>query len=299
MIKDLNQNWGIDGQLLFMRGTNDMPIVAINNDLGQAKIALQGAHIMHFQPVGEQPMIWMSEDAQFKPGKSLRGGIPICWPWFGAHTVDSSFPAHGFARVANWQPIASEALVDGRTSIYLELIHNDASRKMCGHGLSLQLQVIVGATLELVLKTTNNGEIPFTLSQAMHTYFQVGDVRKVHIEGLNGCAYLDKVEGFKRKSQDGSVYIKEETDRIYVGVKESIRLIDSSLKRAIVIQHQGGGSMVVWNPWVEVAEKMGDLGSDGYLRMLCVETANAAEHQVVLAAGESHIMTSIYAVETL
>jgi len=296
-VSALNAAWAIEGCLNFKLGKGDMPVVEINNSFAQASIALQGAHILSFVPKGEKELIWMSDDATFATGKSLRGGVPICWPWFGPHASDSSLPSHGPARTVNWKPVASKALSDGATSICLEMQQNEQVKKMCGHELQVQLHITVGKSLDIALQTKNLGDTSFTLGQALHTYFNVSDVQKVQVEGLEGCEYLDKVDAFSRKKQMGAVTISQETDRVYVNTGNQMRIVDAGMKRAIVIQNQGSASAIVWNPWKETAEKMGDLGQDGYLNMLCVETANAVDDVVELAAGESYMMTANYSIE--
>ncbi len=298
-ISVLNEAWGIEGSLNFKLGKGDMPVIEINNTFAQASIALQGAHILSFQPKGEAELIWMSEDARFASGKSLRGGVPICWPWFGPHASDTSLPGHGPARTVAWKPIASTSLDDGRTSISLEMQQNDQVKAMCGHPLQVQLHIVIGKSLEIALETKNLGDTSFTLGQALHTYFNISDVRKVHVQGLEGCEYLDKVDGFTRKKQDGAVTISQETDRVYVNTGSQMRIVDEGMERVIVIRNQGSASAIVWNPWVETATKMGDLGQDGYLNMLCVETANALDDVVELAAGATYTMATEYTIEAL
>ncbi|MDX8392053.1 MAG: D-hexose-6-phosphate mutarotase [Mariprofundaceae bacterium] len=298
-ITQLNEAYGIAGQVNFTNGKGDMPLVTVTNDLGEASIALQGAHVLGFQAKGQQPLIWMSEEATFATGKSLRGGIPICWPWFGPHASDSSLPGHGPARTVGWRPIASEALEDGRTGISLELIETEETRRMCAHPLRVQLHVTVGSSLSLQLETTNLGDSDFTLGAALHTYFQIGDARSAHIDGLDDCEYIDKMDGGARKQQHGAVNISAETDRIYLGTGNRSEIVDPAMARKIVIESSGSASTVVWNPWIETADKMGDLGVDGYLHMLCVETANAADDTLTLAAGASHRMITEYSSERL
>lgn len=298
-ISVLNEAWGIEGHLTFVLGKGDMPVIEINNDFAQASIALQGAHILSFQPKGEDELIWMSEDATFAVGKSLRGGVPICWPWFGPHASDSKLPGHGPARTVNWQPVASTMLADGSTSVRLEMQQNEQVKTVCGQALQAQLHIVVGKTLKISLETKNLGDTSFTLGQALHTYFNISDVRKVYVEGLEGCEYLDKVDGFSSKHQEGSVTISQETDRVYVNTGNQMRIVDAGMNRTIVIRNQGSASAIVWNPWLETAKKMGDLGQDGYLHMLCVETANAADDVVELAAGASYVMATEYSIEKI
>jgi len=295
----MNQQYGIAEQLTFSAGQGGMPVANVKNALGEASIGLQGAHVLSFQAAGQDPLIWMSPEATFAPGKSLRGGVPVCWPWFGPHASDSSLPGHGPARTVNWKPVASEALNDGRTKVSFELVGTDKSREQCGHNLNVQLHVTVGSSLLLELETTNGGSTPFTLGEALHTYFLVGDVRQAHIEGLDGCEYIDKMDGGIRKQQQGAVSISAETDRIYLGSGSRKVIIDPAMDRKIVIQSQGSASTVVWNPWIETATRMGDLGPDGYLHMLCVETVNAADDVVEIAPGASYRMVADYSSHVL
>jgi len=298
-ISTLNKTWGITDQLQFKLGKGELPVIEISNSLGKASIALQGAHILSFKPKNQDELIWMSEDASFAAGKSLRGGVPICWPWFGPHDSNTSLPGHGPARTVNWTPCATSSLSDGRTAIHLEMQQDEQVAAMLNHDLRVQLHIIVGESLEIALETTNLGDTSFKLGQALHTYFKVGDVRKVHIEGLADCEYLDKVAGSSRQTQQGNVNISQETDRVYVNTGSEVRIVDDAMKRAIVIQSQGSASVVVWNPWIETAAKMGDLGKDGYLNMLCVETANAVDDVVNIAAGETYKMQTAYSVSKL
>jgi len=293
-IQLFNEQFGISDQVQFSSGVGGMPVVHVNNHLGKASIALQGAHVLAFQANNNQPLIWMSDGAVFAEGKSLRGGIPVCWPWFGAHASDTEMPAHGYARISLWRPVATASLDDGSIRITMELDHTEAMLKLCTHPLHVQLHVTVGGTLSLALETTNRGSSTFQLSEALHTYFLVGDIRQVHIEGLEGCSYLDKVENYARKEQEGAVTITSETDRIYLDTPGQCSIVDPVMDRNIVINSEGSASMVVWNPWVEQAANMGDLGEDGYLRMLCVETANVVDNAVALAAGKTHRLSVTY-----
>jgi len=299
MIQTLNQHYAIPDILSFSLGKGDMPVAHISNALGSASIALQGAHVLSFQPQGEAELIWMSEDATFAAKKSLRGGVPVCWPWFGAHATDASLPAHGYARTVQWKPIASKALDDGSTYLCFELDHATVGENLQVHPLHVQLHITVGTSLRLELETKNCGDTAYQLSEAMHTYFNVGDVRHINIKGLDGCDFLDKTDGFLRKKQQGDITICEETDRVYLDTCSEIRIIDTLLQRTIVIESEHAHSVIVWNPWIETANKMGDLGQDGYLNMLCVETANAVDNIIQLAAGETHRMACDYRIEPL
>ncbi|MDX8413781.1 MAG: D-hexose-6-phosphate mutarotase [Mariprofundales bacterium] len=298
-LQALNAEFAITDEVHFIHGEGGLPVAVVSNGLGKASIALQGAHLLSFQAKGEQPLIWMSDDATFAPGKSLRGGIPICWPWFGPHSSDSSLPGHGPARTNLWLPTATASLNDGTTRISFTLEQTKTVRKICAHPLQVQLHITVGSELSLTLETTNLGDTPYMLGDAFHTYFRVGDLRQVQISGLEGCRYLDKVDNMTEKEQLGSLSITSETDRIYLDTKGKCTIVDPVMQRRIIINSAGSASTIVWNPWLTLANTMGDLGENGYLKMLCVETANAASDCIHLAAKATHCLTTTYATEPL
>ena len=299
-VTTLNQKFAIPGQLEFTEDVGGLIIARIANKQAQSTIALQGAHVMTFEPVGEKPVIWISPAAKLVRGKSIRGGVPICWPWFGAHATDSTFSAHGFARTVPWQVVASEALSDGGTRITFELPQSSIPSAQWPHACRVRNIVTVGKEMTVELVTENTGQAMFEIGEALHTYFVISDVDKVRITGLEGCAYLDKVGDWQRKTQDGAITIAAEVDRLYVDTDSDCLIDDSGHKRCIRIAKRGSLSTVVWNPWVEKAAKMGDFGSDtGYRGMVCVESANAADNLVKVAAGATHSLHVTYSIENI
>jgi D-hexose-6-phosphate mutarotase len=253
---------------------------------------------MTFQPNGEQPVVWLSPAAKLLQGKSIRGGVPICWPWFGAHASETTFPAHGFARTAMWQVAASESLPDDSTRITLELPQSSIPPAQWPHSCRVRLIATVGKTLTVELVTENTGDQPFDIGEALHTYFTISDVDALRITGMEGCTYLDKVGVAQTRMQQGAIQIASEVDRIYIDTEADCLIEDAGFKRRIRIAKSGSRSNVVWNPWIEKSAKMGDFGSDtGYRGMVCVETANAAHNIVTIAPGISHSMRVIYSTE--
>ena len=293
----LNSRHALEGALRFTRADNGPTLAEIDNALGSASIALEGGQILTWAPKGQEAVVWLSPQAKYVPGKSLRGGVPVCWPWFGPHATESGFPAHGFARNKPWEVVSSEQLADGATRLTLKLQQDAETAGWWPHHAELTLTVTVGAALRIELATRNLGDQPITLSEALHTYFHVSDIAGVSVSGLEGCAFLDKVDGGARKTQDGAVTIAGEVDRVYFGTTATTVIHDPGLKRRIRIAKSGSGSTVVWNPWAEKGAKFGDMGDDGYRRMLCVETANALDDVVTVAAGGSHVLMAEYAVE--
>lgn len=296
-ITDLNKNFSIDSNhhLSFKLDEGGIPRVEIVNDYASAVISLQGAHVLSWIPKGEDDVIWLSDEATFAMGKSVRGGVPICWPWFGAHESETAFPAHGFARTVLWSVQQTKALESGETQITFSLDTTELEGKlqpMWPQATVAEYRITVGNTLTLELITSNHSDVSITIGQALHTYFNIYDISKAAVTGLEGKDYLDKTSGFERKNQAGPITINEEVDRVYLQTADDIVIDDS--KRKIRIEKKGSTSTVVWNPWQDVADKMGDLGKEGYRHMLCVESANAAEDTVSIPSGESHTLLVTY-----
>jgi D-hexose-6-phosphate mutarotase len=297
-ISALNARYGTPGQLTVKAGPGDLAMVEVANAQASATLALQGAQVLQWAPLGQQPVIWLSGAARYAIGKSIRGGIPLCWPWFGPHPSEADFPAHGFARTSLWEIVDTQVLADGATRIGLRLKHTDASRALWPHAAELECQISVAATLEIDLLTRNTGSASITIGQALHTYFAVSDVRRTRIEGLEGCHYLDKVDGGRRKEQMGPVSFVAETDRTYLDTAADCLIDDPGLARRIRIHKRGSRSTVVWNPWIEKATRLGDLGADGWLHMVCVESANAADDVVTVPPGAEHRLEVRYTLES-
>ncbi len=298
-IDRLNRDLGIPKQALFVNGPGGLTQVHINNQHAAATIALQGAHVMTYQPRDQQPVLWLSAHGKFAPGKSIRGGVPICWPWFGPHASAAAYPGHGFARTVMWEVVAVHSDDDGATHLEFRLPTASKNIQQWPHLSEVALHVTVGAQLELALITRNTGEQAFVLGDALHTYFMVSDVRRIAIQGLAGCPYIDKVDGSERKIQTGDVTITAETDRIYLDSTQDCVIHDPGYGRRIRIAKRNSRSTIVWNPWIEKAEKMGDLGPDGYLHMVCVESANADADVVTLAPDKEHHLQVVYSVEAI
>ena len=295
----LNQKHAIENHVQLREIADGMIIAEVANQYALANIALQGAHVATFQPRGEEPVIWLSPLAKFAPGKSIRGGVPICWPWFGPHQTDSKLPGHGFARTVPWELLDTKALEDGSTFLRFGLIENDTTRAQWPHPSTAQLEVTVGKALRVELVTANTGSAPFELGEALHTYLQISDVGNMTIRGLEGCEYIDKVGATTRRTQQDGIVIESEVDRVYVNTAADCVIEDKGLKRAIRIHKEGSRSTVVWNPWTEKAEKMGDFGPKLHRDMVCVESGNAMENAVTVAPGETHRLVAMYSVEKL
>jgi len=299
-LEGLNAAYGITGQLSFRMKPGTQRIVAgIGNEFGDALVSLDGGQVLSWAPKHHQPVVWLSPNADFVPGRPVRGGIPVCWPWFGAHPEQPTWPSHGFARTSRWNVSNTRSLGQRGTQISLTMVFDGDAKNMWSETARLDLQITVGAELELELITTNTGARSFRFSEALHTYFGVADVRQVAIEGLDGCQYIDKCDGGRRKRQAGAVTVIGELDRIYIDSPDDCRIVDPGVQRCIRIATQGSGSTVVWNPWREKGRKMSDIGPEAHLQMLCVESANAVNNIVHIEPGEAHRMNVRYEIEPL
>jgi D-hexose-6-phosphate mutarotase len=297
-LASLNGRFGIDGELVFAVGHHGAEVARVTNAAGTAEIALQGAQVLTWAPAGQPQVVWLSPAAKYAAGKSLRGGAPVCWPWFGPHPDDPAKPGHGFARNLDWEVVAAERTPAG-TRLVLGFTPGAAQQALWPYQATLELAVTVGERLAMELTTRNTGTIPLSITQALHTYFHVGDIASARVDGLDGCEYIDKVEGGARRRQAGAVTIGGEVDRVYLGCPGEVAIVDDALRRRIRIAKGGSHSCVVWNPWAEKGAKFGDMGEDGYRRMLCVETTNAGDDVVTIASGKSFTLATEYGVEAL
>ncbi len=270
----------------------------VKNKHAEALVSQLGAQLLEWTPVGHEPVLWVSPAADLDQKRAIRGGVPICWPWFGLHPA-SCFPRHGFARNQKWQYISNEDIND--MSCY-EFKYTNKDFECFPYVSSVYLKLSIGQELKIELTTQNESDSPFCYTQALHTYFNVGDVSKVQVEGLENKKYIDTVGEKKDQQfeQKGPVYIDQEVDRIYLGVENNILLTDKSLNREICISNQGGTSVVVWNPWHEKAQRMGDMGpEDSFRNMLCIETANTADDCIELEPGQTHTLAATIKVRKL
>jgi glucose-6-phosphate 1-epimerase len=288
-IAKLNADFAIDGRLKVVEGPGGLPMLDINTDQAQARISPYAGQVLSFKPAGQKDdLLFLSKSAYYAPGKAIKGGVPICWPWFGPDPEGKGRPGHGFVRNRPWVLRSTEALGDGRIQVRLGLTDSDETRAIWDHAFDLELQATIGSTLDVALTTRNTGSAAFALSQGLHTYFTVGDIAKTQVQGLDGCAYVDNMDGGAKKVQHGAIEVGGETERIYSGVNGVLEIEDKALNRRITIRPSGSASAVVWNPWAATAASMADLGDDDYKTSLCVETINAGTDGLQIAPGDEH-----------
>jgi glucose-6-phosphate 1-epimerase len=279
-------------------GAGGSPRVGGSGPRADAELYLQGGHLTQWQPHGAAPVLFLSPRATYAPGKAIRGGVPLIFPWFGAHATDRQAPMHGFARSHPWRLVTSGPGADGAVVLELALDDDQATRALWPSAFTLRYRVIVGSVLTLALETVNASSAPFTFEAALHTYLAVGDVEAVAITGLENTTYLDKVDAFARKRQGAEpLRLTGETDRVFLGTRTRCVVSDRALGRRLVVDKAGSATTVVWNPWASKAKDIADLEPDGWRRMICVETANAADDAVTLAAGARHLMSATISIE--
>lgn len=268
-------------------------MIELDTPDGAARVVVQGAHVTHWQPRGSEPVLFMSPRSVFAPGRAIRGGVPVCFPWFAARADAPTAPAHGFARIRDWR-------LDERTptSLTFSLESDAETRRLWPHDFHLRLTIVVSRSLELTLEVTNTSMAPFTFEAALHTYLRVGDVGAIGITGLERAPYVDKTDGDARKrADDASVRVAGEVDRVFPGTAATCIVDDPVLRRRLRVAKRGSATTVVWNPGAARAATLADLGPDAWRTMVCVETANAGDDRVRLPAGAVHRMSATLSCE--
>lgn len=281
---------------------NGLQYLEVDNPLSTATIALQGAHVIGWQPKFQtQPVLWLSSKARFLKGRSIRGGVPICWPWFGAHPTDSTFCPHGFARVIPWRVMDIDATATGATRIILEMVETPEAKRQLSYPYALTITITVGRRLRIDMATTNKADHPFVIGEAFHTYLNVSDIANVKITGMQDCVYADKLLKYERHVEHNPLeFDGGEFDRVFINHSSDCTVHDKGFNRLIHVSKSGSNTTVVWSPGAEKSAQMGDMGEiDEWRKTVCVETTNALENMVVINPNRTHIISTEYFVETL
>lgn len=277
MIDQLNATFGIGEQLLFQQHASGLTQGIIRTERCTGSFFLLGAHLASFQPRSQaQPVLFMSGEAVYEVGKPIRGGVPICFPWFGPNKADPAAPAHGTVRTQLWQMRESRMTADG---LMIALGIDQPS-------FSLLFRVVFGDSLDMSLQIKNATQAEQCCEVALHTYFQLSDVHAVQVSGLEKQAYRDQLTGQTVAPTGAPIRFTEETDRVYHGAVAEIRLNDPGFQRTIVVRPRASQSTVVWNPWIAKSQRLADFGDQEYLTMCCIETANVATSGWLIPAGK-------------
>jgi glucose-6-phosphate 1-epimerase len=292
-LDQLNDSFAIPGYLAFEE-RHGLPCAVATLAAGSTAVFLHGAHVAEWTPAGQAPVLFLSATSEFEDGKAIRGGVPICFPWFGPRTDGEAGPSHGFARTQAWD-FAFAALVpaaDGdRLHLTFTLGPNDLSRSLGFDSFRAAFEVILGKTLTLRLTVANPGPAELKFEEALHTYFAVGDVRYTTLTGLESATFLDKTDAMQQKTGPATALrLAGETDRVYPANTATVAIHDEQNARTIHVQKSGSHTTVVWNPWAEVATRITDLPDDAWPGFVCVEIANTGADAITLAPGQSHTM---------
>ena len=288
-----------EAAISFSSSPGGLPVVELQGKNGSVSVALNGAHVLEYKNAEGRSVLWVSREAIYEKGKPIRGGVPICWPWFGPHGDDPEKPAHGLARISEWELCETAATTDDESEcLEFSLVDTEWTRSLWPYSFALTYRVsLLPNALEISLTTKNTDDRPFSITAALHSYFGIESIRDVHVEGLDGVSYLDQLDGMVSKKQIGKVHFDQEVDRIYLDAPSKTTIQASPSGPSIEIESRGSRSTVVWNPWIEKAKRMGDYGDSEYREMICVETANAGPDSVMVSPGESHELAATIRVQ--
>lgn len=271
--------------MIYHEKINNLPVIRVQTALGAMVVSLYGGHILSWVPDGREEVFYVSPLTTYEEGKAIRGGVPVCWPWFGK----AKMPQHGLARTALWKLEQEEESTGGEVRLVLTFQSEEEEE------LSLEMEIIMGTSLSQKLTTQARG-MDAIITEALHSYFLVGDIKKVRVEGLAGIPFVENAKQDSAASESPLI-LQNWMDRIYTDTEGEIRIKDESLNRTIVVQREGSKSVVVWNPWDEGAQGIADLPDAAWHDYICVETANISTNHVTLAPGESHSMKHVISVE--
>ena len=294
----LQERFGLPGLAQITTGNGGLASIRIASPAAHGEIYLHGAHIAGWRPAGGADAIFMSRQAQWGAHEAIRGGIPVCGPWFRAKEDDPSAPKHGPVRIKSWNLEAVEPAGDG-VRVTMATTNDAEGRQWWPFEFTMRLRATFGAALYVELEYSNHALEPVKVAEALHTYLAVGDVRQVSIAGLDGARYRDNLDENREKRQQGDVRLTKETDNAYVDTATELVVTDLSLRRRIRVGKTGSRSTVVWNPSVEGARRIPDLGDDEWPRFVCVEASNVMDCEITIGAGKTHTLGTTISLENM
>jgi glucose-6-phosphate 1-epimerase len=289
-LDELNEQFGITGVLQVVPGNGGLAKLKITGPLARAEIYLHGAQVTAWRPAGEEEVIFVSGQSKWEDGRAIRGGIPVCFPWFRAKADDAKAPAHGFVRTKEWDLESAQASGDGAVVVVCATGSDESSQQWWPHEFRLAHRITVGKTLGLALTVTNTGSTTFRFEEALHTYFRVGDVEQVEVRGLEGVSFLDNMDGNRQKVQADGLKLTGPADNAYIDSRSAVEFVDPALGRVVSTGKENSSTTIVWNPWRQGAAKLADLGDEEWRQMICVEASNILEGAISLDPGEEHTM---------
>lgn len=294
--EQLQQAFGIDGIVRFDRGNGGLTRATVTLDHASAEVYLLGAHVTRYAAAGRE-VLFVSARSNYEIGKPIRGGVPICFPWFGPRAGHPESPMHGFARLREFA-VESVTRKGDDVELTLKLEADDQTRAMWPADFVLRHRITIGSKLTMALEVQNTGGETIEFEEALHTYFSCDDINRVVVSGLGGVRYIDKVDGLKEKTQEpAEIRFTGETDRVYLATRDRVTIENVSGSSSVIVEKENSNATVVWNPWIAKAAALPDFGDEEWKTMLCVETCNVGRHAVQLPAGGMHRMKAIISVQ--
>jgi glucose-6-phosphate 1-epimerase len=290
LVQELDKQFGLSDKLVF-REEGGLVMACISNQLASCKVSLYGAQVLSYIPRGQEDLLFMSSSSVLEEGKAIRGGVPLCFPWFGPNKENPDAPKHGFARLLNWELKAAEQLVTGATRLVLTLNDSVLTRQWWDFRFASELVIEAGEELSVKWQVKNLSEVPVIITNALHSYFSVGAIAQVRVEGLSGVPYMEEIRSDEAfTGDDDAIVIQREVDRVYTDTTAACRIVDAAMNRSLLVKKSGSQSTVLWNPWADLARQMVDLGDTDYQHFVCVETANVGHNAVEIEPQSAHVM---------
>lgn len=299
-LSTLNDRFAIPGIAQVVAGNGGLAKLRITTPAAAAEIYLHGAQLTSWRPSGGEEVLFLSRQSRWEDGRAIRGGIPICFPWFRGKADNPLAPAHGVVRTKSWQ---LDALTEDSGTVTVTLFTNsdETSRRWWPHEFHIAHRITINAELklELIVSNTSSAEDaePMRFEEALHTYHAVADATSVRVSGLDEVVYLDNMDANLEKTQHGDLTYHQPTDNAYMDTAHAVELIDPDLCRRIRTTKDNSLSTVAWNPWKEGAAALADLADAEWQQMACVEASNIMHHAITLAPGKQHTMTAILSLE--
>jgi glucose-6-phosphate 1-epimerase len=288
----------IPGIARVVEGNGGLRKVCVTSPQAEGEIYLHGAHVTSWKPAGREEVFFLSSQSRWEDGRAIRGGVPICFPWFGDKAGDPKAPAHGFVRTKAWQ-LESIAQTEHGVTVSMFTGNDGDTIRWWPSEFRLVYRVTFGSELTLELEVSNTAATSLRFEEALHAYHRVGNIEKVRLQGLDNVHYLDKTDSNREKMQRGDIAVVSETDRIYLNTSDALELHDPVLRRRTRVAKENSRTTVVWNPWAEKAHSLSDLPHDEWMRMICIETSNVSDCAVDLASGQQHRMKALLTIADL
>jgi glucose-6-phosphate 1-epimerase len=294
-IKKLSDRFGIEGELIFTKSENGFVFLDIKNKFANASICLYGAHVTSFTPINSQDILWMSPESSFEIGKPIRGGIPVCFPWFGPHKSDPKKPQHGFGRLMVWDVLDTGTKPSGETFVELQLCSSEETKAYVANDFCATIKIVIGEKLDFNFKVENRSKETFEYTCALHSYYNISDIESIAIYGLQGAHYHSQLKAEPNDfiQESPTIEIHQAETRHYHNTESTCIIEDPNFGRKIEVAKAGSKITTVWNPWVETCAQIGDLPDDGYKTFVCIEAVNAFDNVISLLPGESHTTSAL------